>query len=100
MGTHIYLDSNPYNHYIQGMKTTVELNDVLISQIKQQAREKSTTMKDLMEAALRQYLDNQNGLKKQFRFKNHSFKGNGICDGVEEGAWENLRSTIYEGRGG
>ena len=82
------------------MKTTIEINDILISQIKKQAREKSTTMKELMESALILYLDNQNKNKKQFRFKNHSFKGNGVCDGVEEGAWENLRSVIYEGRGG
>ena len=82
------------------MKTTAELDDVLISQIKQLAREKGTTMKELMEAALRLYLDKQKKSEKQFRFINHSFKGNGVCDGVEEGAWEKIRSTIYEGRGG
>ena len=82
------------------MKTTVEINDVLISQLKQQAQEKGTTMKELMEAALRLYLDKQKRSQKQFRFSNHSFKGNGVCDGVEEGAWEKIRSTIYEGRGG
>ncbi|MDA3938152.1 MAG: hypothetical protein PF693_02440 [Spirochaetia bacterium] len=82
------------------MKTTVELNDVLVSQLKQQAREKSTTMKELMEVALRLYLDKQMASKKQFRFINHSYKGNGVCEGVEEGGWEKTRSEIYEGRGG
>ncbi len=82
------------------MKTTVELNDVLISQLKKQAREKSITMKELMETALRLYLDKQERPQKKFRFINHSFKGNGVCDGVEEGAWEKIRGTIYEGRGG
>ena len=82
------------------MKTTVELNDVLISKLKQQASEKSTTMKELMEAALRLYFDKQKSPEKQFRLNNHSFKGNGVCEGVEEGTWETIRSLIYEGRGG
>lgn len=82
------------------MKTTVELNDVLISQLKQQAREKNTTMRELMEAAIRIYLDHQNASKGAYRFRNHSFKGNGVCNGFEEGAWEKIRSAIYEGRGG
>jgi len=60
----------------------------VIDDAQEQAREKSTAMKELMESALIFYLDNQNRNKKQFRFKNHSFKGNGVCDGVEEGAWD------------
>ena len=52
MATHILLDSYPYSYYVLSMKTTIEINDVLISQIKKQAREKSTTMKELMESAL------------------------------------------------
>ena len=100
MVTHIHLDGNSSKYYLISMKTTVELNDVLISQIKQQAREKSTTMKEVMEAALRLYLAKQKASEKQYRFLNRSFKGDGVCDGVEEGAWEKIRSTIYEGRGG
>jgi len=53
-----------------------------------------------MEAALRLYLDRQKSEEPVYRFENHSFRGNGVCDGVQEGAWEQIRSAIYEGRGG
>ena len=82
------------------MKTTVEINDVLISQLKHKASLKNTTMKELMEKAILLYLDQQKRSEVQYKFKNNSFKGNGVCEGVEEGAWEKIRSEIYEGRGG
>ena len=100
MGTHIFIDSYPHTYYFINMKTTVEINDVLINQLKQNAHEKNTTMKELMEKAILLYLDQQKKLKGQYKFKNNSFKGNGVCEGVEEGAWEKIRSEIYEGRGG
>ncbi len=81
------------------MKTTVEINDVLISQLKKKAQDNKTTMKELMEAAILLYLNQQMESKIQYKFKNNSFKGNGVCEGVEEGAWEKIRSEIYEGRG-
>lgn len=82
------------------MKTTVEINDVLINQLKHNARVKNTTMKKIMEKAILLYLDQQKKIEVQYRFKNTSFKGNGVCEGVEEGAWEKIRHDIYEGRGG
>jgi len=82
------------------MKTTVEINDVLITQLKQNARDNNTTMKELMEAAILLYLNKQMKSKIQYKFKNNSFKGNGVCEGIEEGAWESMRNKIYEGRGG
>lgn len=82
------------------MKTTVELNDVLISQLKQTARDTNTTMKKLMEAAIILYLEQQNKSTADYKFINNSFKGNGVCEGIEEGAWEKIRQDIYEGRGG
>lgn len=36
----------------------------------------------------------------EYRFENHSFRGNGVCEGVREGAQEEVRAAIYEGRGG
>ena len=100
MGTHIFIDSCPYLKYIEHMKTTVELSDALLSELKQRAREQNSSMKELMEAALRFYLDRRQEQKRAFEFRNHPFKGNGVCEGVEEGSWEQIRSTIYEGRGG
>jgi Arc/MetJ family transcription regulator len=100
MGTHILIDIHPYEEYHIFMKTTVELSDALMIEVKQTAKNQGTTMREVIEAALRTYLDKQNRKEQKFRYKNHSFKGNGVCEGIEEGAWETIRGRIYEGRGG
>lgn len=82
------------------MKTTVELSDALMRELKAEASRKNASMRMLMETALRLYLDRQKSEESPYSFANHSFKGNGVCEGVEEGAWERIRSEIYEGRGG
>ena len=82
------------------MKTTVELSDALMSELKERAREQETTMKELMETAIRRYLEGTHSAGRGYHFENHSFRGNGVCEGVEEGSWEQIRGIIYEGRGG
>jgi hypothetical protein len=81
------------------MKTTIELSDALINELKHQAKEKKSTMREIMEEALRLYFDRNSRDKKPYIFKNRSFKGNGVCDGVAEGEWDSIRGRIYEGRG-
>ena len=82
------------------MKTTVELSDTLLSELKERARVEETTMKELMETAIRRYLESARSAEHGYRFENHSFKGTGVCEGIEEGSWEHIRGMIYEGRGG
>lgn len=82
------------------MKTTVEISDALMTELKQAARDRGATMRELIEAALRIYLDRNSRGNGRYTFQNHSFKGNGVCEGIEEGAWETLRTKTYEGRGG
>ena len=82
------------------MKTTVELSDALMWEMKEQARASHSLMREIMEAAMRLYLDQLKQPREKFRFQNHSFKGNGVCEGIEEGAWEQIRGKIFESRGG
>lgn len=82
------------------MKTTIELSDALLRELKRQARANHSSMRVMMEAALRLYLDQLKKPRDQFAFQNHTFKGNGVCEGIEEGSWEQIRGMIYEGRGG
>ena len=100
MGTHIIFDGHQYNCYHYNMKTTVELSDSLMTELEQAAADKGATMRELIESALRIYLDQQKAGVAPYRFTNHSFKGQGVCEGIEEGAWETIRGMIYEGRGG
>ncbi|MFP4483854.1 MAG: ribbon-helix-helix protein, CopG family [Spirochaetaceae bacterium] len=82
------------------MKTTVELSDALMNELKEYARRRETTMREVMETALRQYLAERDGTPGTYRLPDHTFTGNGVREGVEEGAWEQIRGMIYEGRGG
>ncbi len=68
-----------------------------MSELKQAAHEKGTTMRDLIETALRIYLDGIKAKTSPYRFQNHSFGGEGVSGGIEEGAWETIRGRIYEG---
>ncbi len=38
--------------------------------------------------------------KGRFRLRDGSFKGKGLQPGVDLSNWEQIRSLIYEGRGG
>lgn len=82
------------------MKTTIDLSDPLFSKIKKHSQEKGTTMKTIIESALRLFFDQRQSGKKVFHLKKTSFCGDGLVDGLQEGDWEEIRGRIYEGRGG
>ncbi|NBC29429.1 MAG: DUF2191 domain-containing protein [Spirochaetes bacterium] len=82
------------------MKTTVELSDALMNDLKEYTRRRRTTMREVMETAIRHYLADRGEEGGTYHLPDHSFTGNGVCEGVEEGAWEQIRGMIYEGRGG
>jgi hypothetical protein len=82
------------------MKTTIELSDAVLEQTKELARRSRTTMRRIIESALRQYLDEQEKKTTEYRYESASFKGDGVCEGIQEGNWEMIRSMIYERRGG
>jgi hypothetical protein len=80
------------------MKTTVELPDSLLEEVRQRAVEEGTTVRALMEEGLRRILSER---KKAgtFRLRKATYKGRGLQPDVEEGSWERIRDLIYEGRG-
>ena len=82
------------------MKTTIEISDVLMQEMKDFAVRRNTTMRTLIETALRLYLDKQKNAVQEYRFRNHSYKGHGVCEVVQEGDWNYIRNIIYDGRGG
>ena len=82
------------------MKTTVEINDALLSRAKQLAVENQLTLKSILETALRQFLDSNTEPQPSFKLRKHSFRGQGLQSPLTEGDWATVRSQIYEGRGG
>ena len=73
---------------------------LLLNQIKNIAKSKNISLKEIIESALRLFIDSQKKESKPFQLKKHTFKGSGLHDGIEEGNWDKIRDKIYEGRGG
>ena len=82
------------------MKTTIDIADPILAQAREVAARRGTTLKALVEEALRQVLAQERRPKKRFRLRTHTFKGNGLQAGLTWGDWDTFRGLAYEGRGG
>lgn len=82
------------------MKTTIELSESLLIEAKRVAEERGTTLREIVESALRSALQDRSRQKAPFRLERRTFKGKGLQAGIREGDWEVIRSIAYEGRGG
>jgi Bacterial antitoxin of type II TA system, VapB len=83
------------------MKTTIEINDALLKRAKQLALERNTTLRTVLEAALRQFLDEaQYRPQKAFKLRKCPIQGRGLQPGLDWHDWDTIRTLIYEGRGG
>ena len=80
------------------MKTTIDIADRLLGEAKREAARRGITLRELMEAALRDHLDSTTS-RKPFTLRDASVKGRGPQPGIEEGDWETIRGLLYEGRG-
>jgi hypothetical protein len=80
------------------MKTTIELSEGLLHAAKQAAAERRTTLRAVVELALRQHLERPAPMRP--RLRRHTFRGRGLRAGLSEGDWAAIRERAYEGRGG
>lgn len=76
------------------MKTTLEIADPLLAQAKQLAAARSTTLRQIVEEALRNLV--AGGDRRTFRLRDGSFGGKGS---VGKKTWAEIRDEIYQGRG-
>lgn len=83
------------------MKTTIDMGSSLFAQLRDFAHKHHTTMRAVIERALRDLFDKETQeSKKPFVLKDGSFGGSGYVEGINEGDWDKIREIIYEGRGG
>jgi hypothetical protein len=82
------------------MKTTIDIADPLLRRAKQLAARRNTTLKQVIEEALRSLLQAENGARKPPRLQTHTFRGRGLQPGLSWDDWNTLRSFAYEERGG
>jgi hypothetical protein len=81
------------------MKTTVEISDPLMRQVRKLAEREGVTLRTLVERGLHRVVADSK-LQKPFKLRNLSFKGNGLRPELKGPSWEKIRTLIYEGRGG
>lgn len=83
------------------MKTTVDIGDDLFHAAKRRAARDKVTLRMLINAALRQYLQPRKATgPSRFRLADGSVGGEGLSPEFADGNWAALRGAIYEGRGG
>lgn len=81
------------------MKTTIEISDALLRRAKELAARRNTTLRELIEAALRDTLEREATSPVAREVKTHSFRGRGLKPGLSWEDWSTIRDLAYEGRG-
>jgi Bacterial antitoxin of type II TA system, VapB len=83
------------------MKTTLDISDALFNEAKAVARRRGTTLRSVVESALRQYLDDPGSQRRPaFRLRRHAFKGRGLQPGLVGASWDQIREISYGERSG
>ena len=82
------------------MKTTVEISDPLLREVRKLAAREGTTLRALVEQGLRAVLaERVQQKRKPFRFRPIVVIGEGFQPEFEDADWAKIRDAIYEGRG-
>ena len=79
------------------MKTTVEISDTLLRQVKEYAARHGIPMREVFERGLRTALRRSPLPARRYRMKSITTKGEGLVCGED---WGTIRSLVYEGHGG
>jgi len=81
------------------MKTSIEISDSLLEEARKLAAKEGTTVRAFVEQGLRRIVAERKS-RGVFRLRKATFKGKGLQRGVEDSTWEQIRESIYQGRGG
>ncbi len=81
------------------MKTTIDLPDALLEEAKRVAAREGTTLRDLVESALRRALRERRP-QRAFTLRDARVGGRGLRPELRGRSWDDLRELAYEGRGG
>jgi hypothetical protein len=76
------------------MKTTLDIADSLLTQAKQLAAARKTTLRQIVEEGLRNLIEARSDTT--FRLRDGSFGGNAT---LSKKTWAEMRDEIYHGRG-
>jgi hypothetical protein len=80
------------------MKTTVEISDSLLRDVRKLAAHEGVTLRTLVERGLYRVLaDRKAG--SPFKLRRASFKGKGIQAEFRDASWDRIRDLTYQDRG-
>jgi hypothetical protein len=95
----VYMDTHMMLPIWKGqMKTTVEISDTLLREVRQVAAREGVTLRNLVERGLHRVLAETKN-SAQFKLRRASFKGRGRQAELREASWDTLRDLIYRDRG-
>ncbi|MFW6051317.1 MAG: DUF2191 domain-containing protein [Myxococcota bacterium] len=82
------------------MKTTIDIADPLLRQAKELAARRQTTLRAVIEDALRDALERERRPYGRQEIRTHTVSGRGLQQGLSWDGWSGIRDLAYEGRGG
>ena len=82
------------------MKTTLEIQDPLLEQVRKIAARDGETLRSLVEQGLRKVVAERSAKPKPFKMRDCSVGTPGASSVYETLSWEEKLALIYEGRGG
>jgi hypothetical protein len=80
------------------MKTTVEISDPLLREVRELAAREGVTLRTLVERGLHHVVA-ETKAKAPFKLRRASFKGKGRQAEMRDASWETLRDLVYKDRG-
>ncbi|MSP88591.1 MAG: DUF2191 domain-containing protein [Alphaproteobacteria bacterium] len=80
------------------MKTTIEISDSLLREIRKLAAREGVTLRTLMERGLHRVIAETKN-DAPFKLRPASFKGKGRQPEFRDASWEQLRDLLYQDRG-
>jgi len=80
------------------VKTTVDISDPLLREIRKLAARDGVTLRTLVERGLHRVLaETKSGAR--FKLRRASFKGQGLQAELRGASWDRIRDLIYQDRG-
>ena len=80
------------------MKTTVEISDPLLREVRRLAARQGVTLRTLVERGLHRVVA-ETKTHAPFKLRRASFKGKGLQSEFRHAAWDKLRDAAYQDRG-